>query len=411
MRKQMRVFRTERIWLKSKEQLRQLCHMSKNLYNEANYLVRQAYFNQKEWIQIYQFREELANSSNFQQLPIHTAKKVLWNVDKAWKSFFAANADWKTHPEKYFTQPRIPKYKPKNGQFQVAFEKKQVTFSNGILSLPQITGVQVKPRLASPSTLISVRIIPKGVGYVLEIIYSKYVPSVPKQAPVQIAGIDIGLTNLITMVNNIGKKPIVVKGGVVKSINQYYNKERTRLQSVYDRQGIKSGLRLTRLTTKRNRKIDYYFHEVSRFVIQWCQENQIDTLIIGYNKNWKQYTRLGKRTNQNFVLIPFNRLIEKLEYKAQDAGIRIIKTPESYTSKCSFLDCEEITYHSRYLGDRISRGIFQSSNGISINSDVNAGYNIIKKEVPNAFSMSEIADGIEGVWLHPVRWNRAAVVD
>ncbi len=398
----MRVFRTERIWLKSSEQLRQLCHISKNLYNEANYLVRQTYFNQKERIQIYQFREELANSSNFQQLPVHTAKKVLWNVDKAWKSFFVANADWKTHPEKYITQPRIPKYKPKNGQFQVAFEKKQVTFSNGILSLPQITGVQVKPRLVSPSTLISVRIIPKGVGYVLEIIYSKYIPSVPKQAPVQIVGIDIGLTNLITMVNNIGKKPIIVKGGVVKSINQYYNKERVRLQSIYDRQGIKSGLRLTRLTAKRSRKISNYFHEISRFVIQWCQENQIDTLIIGYNKNWKQYTRLGKRTNQNFVLIPFNRLIEKLEYKAQDAGIRIIKTPESYTSKCSFLDQEQIGFQSRYLGERINRGLFQSSNGILINSDVNAGYNIIKKEVPNALSTTN-TDGIEDVRLHPIR--------
>ena len=385
--------------------------MSKNLYNEANYLVRQAYFNQKKWLQTCKFQQELSGSPNFQQLPLSTARKVLWLVDKAWKSFFAVSTDWNVHPEKYFAQPRIPKYKPKNGQFQVTFKKSQISFSNGVLSLPQITGVQVKPRLVSPTTLISVRIIPKGVGYVLEIIYSKYVPSVPKQAPICVVGLDIGLTNLITMVNNIGNKPIVVKGGVVKSINQYYNKERTRLQSIYDRQGIKSGIKLRRLTDKRNRKINYYFHEVSRFVILWCQENQIDTLIIGHNKNWKQYTRLGKRTNQNFVLIPFNRLIEKLEYKAQDAGIRIIKTPESYTSKCSFLDCEEITYHSRYLGDRISRGIFQSSNGISINSDVNAGYNIIKKEVPNAFSMSEIADRIEGVWLHPVRWNRAAVAD
>ena len=411
MIKQKRVFRTERIWFKPTEQLRQLCHISKNLYNEANYRVRQAFFNQKKWLQTYQFQEELANSSNFQLLPINTAKKVLWNVDKAWKSFFVANTDWKTNPEKYFAQPRIPKYKNKNGQFQVAFDKKQVTFVDGVLMLPEITGVQVKPRLATPASLIGVRIIPKGVGYVVEIIYSKYVSIVPKQAPIQIVGVDIGLINLITMVNNIGRKPIVVKGGVVKSINQYYNKERTRLQSIYDKQGIKSGIKLRKLTDKRNRKIDYYFHEVSRFVIQWCQENQIDTLIIGHNKNWKQYARLGKRTNQNFVLIPFNQLIEKLEYKAQDAGIRIIKAPESYTSKCSFLDCEQISYHSSYLGERISRGLFQSSNGILINSDVNAGYNIIKKEVPNAFSMSENSDGIEGVWLHPIRWNHTAMAD
>ena len=184
--------------------------MSKNLYNKANYLVRQAYFNQKKWLQTCKFQQELSSSPDFQQLPIHSAKKVLWNLDKAWKSFFAASTDWNVHPEKYFAQPRIPKYKPKNGQFQVTFKKSQISFSNGVLSLPQITGVQVKPRLVSPTTLISVRIIPKGVGYVLEIIYSKYVPSVPKQAPVHIVGIDIGLTNLITMVNNIGGDQIFV---------------------------------------------------------------------------------------------------------------------------------------------------------------------------------------------------------
>ena len=142
MTNQTRVFRTERIWLKSTEQLRQLCHISKNLYNEANYLVRQAYFNQKKWLQTCKFQQELSNSPNFQQLPLSTARKVLWLVDKAWKSFFVASTDWNVHPEKYFAQPRIPKYKPKNGQFQIAFEKRRITSSNGMLSLPQITGVQ-----------------------------------------------------------------------------------------------------------------------------------------------------------------------------------------------------------------------------------------------------------------------------
>ena len=395
------VFRTERIWLKPTEQLRQLCHVSKNLYNEANYLVRQAYFNQNKWVKTYQFREELANSSNFQQLPIPTAKKVLWNVDKAWKSFFAANTDWKTHPEKYFTQPRIPKYKPKNGQFQIAFEKKQVTFSNGILSIPQITGVQIKPRLTSPSTLISVRIIPKGVGYVLEIIYSKNVPSVPKQAPVQVAGIDIGLTNLITMVNNIGKKPIVVKGGVVKSINQYYNKERTRLQSVYDRQGIKTGKAIQKLTNKRNRKIHDCFHKISQKIIQYCVFHDIGTVVIGYNPDWKQNCHIGKRNTQNFVTIPYHRLVNQLGYKAEEQGITVIKQEESYSSKCSFLDKEPIKRHKKYLGCRITRGLFKSTTGTIINADVNGAYNILKKAFLNAVE----ADRIEDVGLHPLRWR------
>ena len=326
-------------------------------------------------------------------------------MDKAWKSFFAANTDWNVHPEKYFAQPRIPKYKPKNGQFQIAFEKKQIISSNGMLSLPQITGVQVKPRYASPTTLISVRIIPKGIGYVVEIIYSKRVPSTLKQTPVNIVGIDIGLTNLITMVNNIGKKPIAIKGGVVKSINHYYNKERSRLQSEYTRQKIKIGKKMKKLADKRNRKVDSYFHEASRCIINWCDKNDIDTIVIGRNKNWKHRIKLGKRINQNFVSVPFDRLIHMIQYKAQDVGIRVLLPREDYTSKSSFLDGESVTRHLKYSGERISRGLYCSKNGILINSDVNGAYNIIKKAVPNVFSQRETVDGIKGVWLHPVRWK------
>jgi len=375
------------------------------LYNEANYLVRQAYFNQKKWLQTHRFRPELYNSPNFQQLPLSSAQKVLQLVDKAWKSFFTASADWKVHPEKYFQQPRIPKYKNKNGQFQIAFKKKQVTFTNGVLMLPQITGVQVKQRLATPASLIGVRIIPKGVGYVMEIIWLKSVPSVPNYAPLHIAGIDIGLTNLITMVNNVGEEPIVIKGGVVKSINHYYNKGRARLQSVYARQKIKTGKKMRKLSDKRNKKIESYFHEASRYIITWCETNDIDTIVIGRNKKWKHRIDLGKKVNQNFVSIPFDRLIHMIQYKAQDVGIRVLLSREDYTSKSSFLDGEPITRHSNYSGKRISRGLYCSKNGILINSDVNGAYNIIKKAVPDAFSKWKVDDGIKGVWLHPVRWK------
>ena len=404
MTEQIRVIRTERIWLKPTKQLTHLCHLSKNLFNEANYLVRQAFFNEKMWIRLSQLQQELSTSLNFQQLPKQTAQKVLGYVDKAWKSFFAASADWKVHPEKYFSQPRIPKYKPKNGQFQVVFKKNQITSNDdGVLMLPQITGVQIKPRLASPSSFFSVRIVPKGVGYVVEIIYSKYVPSIPKYAPLHIVGIDIGLTNLITMVNNIGKKPIAIKGGVVKSINHYYNKERARLHSIYTKQSIKIGEKMKKIIAKREKKIDSYFHVASRYIINWCKENDIDTVVIGLNKNWKQQIDLGKRVNQNFVSVPFDRLIQMIHYKAQDEGIRFIQTREDYTSKCSFLDGDLIKRQGSYSGERISRGLFCSKNGIFINSDVNGAYNIIKKAVPNAFSRWETADGIEGVWLHPIR--------
>ncbi len=405
MTEQVRIIRTERVWLKPTTQLKHLCHISKNLFNEANYLVRQAFFNEKKWIRLSQLQVELFASPNFQALSVPTARKVLQLVDKAWKSFFAASVDWKSHPEKYFQQPRIPKYKPKNGQFQVVFQKNQVTFSNGVLILPQITGIQIEPRLASPSSLLGVRIIPQGIGYVLEIIYSKYVPRAPKHASLHIVGIDIGLTNLITMANNIGEKPIVIKGGVVKSINYYYNKERTRLQSVYANQHIKIGKKMRKLSDKRNKKLDSYFHEVSCHIISWCEKNDIDTIVIGRNKYWKHQINLGKKVNQNFVSIPFDKLIQMIQYKAQDVGIRVLLSREDYTSKSSFLDREPVTKQLNYAGERISRGLYRTKGGILINSDVNGAYNIIRKAVPNAFSQWETADGIKGVWLHPIRWK------
>ncbi len=200
------------------------------------------------------------------------------------------------------------------------------------------------------------------------------------------------------MVNNIGDSPIVINGKSIKALNQYFNKRKSRLQSIYDKIGVKIGKRQQRMFLKRKRQIKDRLHKSSRFVIDWCLQHNIDTLVVGYNQTWKQNINIGKRNNQHFVNIPFFMLIKQLEYKCEDEGIQFITTDENYTSKCSFLDNEPIQKHSKYLGRRIKRGMFQSSTGTLINADVNGAYNIMKKVVPNAF-----AEGIEGVGLHPER--------
>lgn len=401
----MRIFRTERIWLKPTKQLRHLYHVSKNLFNEANYLVKQTFFKEKKWIRTTQLQQELSTSPNFQELSVSTAQKILQLVDKAWKSSFATLTDWQLNPEKYFQKPRISKYKPKNGEFQLVFTRNHLIFSNKVLTLPQQTGVQAKTRFSSATSLIGVRVIPKGVGYVLEIIYSKYVPKTPKCDPLNVIGIDIGPTNLITMVSNIGKKPIVVKGGVPKSINQYYNKERAKIQSTYNRQGIKTGKAMQKLSNKRNKKLMDYFHKVSKQITEYCVKNNIGKIVIGYNLDLKQKCWIGKRRTQNFVTIPYYKLVRQLEYKAEEQGITAIRREESHSNKCSFLDNELIKHHDEYLGKRISRGLFKSERGIIINADVNGAYNILKKAVPNAFA----ANGIEVEGLQPTRWRLATV--
>jgi IS605 OrfB family transposase len=397
--------RAERLWFPPDETVAYFCRLTKNLYNQATYLVRQEFFSSGRWVRYQTLYEQLKESPNYKDLPAQTGQQLLRLVDAMWASYFAAKRDWEEHPDKYLGKPRLPKYKPKDGQFLLLFTNQQVKLEQGLFKLPDVMGIVVKTRLTPDTAIRGARVVPKGTGYVLEILYTKTIPVPPEGEPNRVAGQDIGLTNLVTEVNNTGERPVVVKGGVIKSINQYFNKERARLQSIYDKQDIKEGKKMRKLADTRDRKINALFHEVSRATIDRCVARGIDTLVIGRNEGWKQEVPLGKRTNQNFVSVPYDRLFHMLAYKGRDQGIRVVFTREAYTSKCSFLDKESIQRHDQYLGKRIKRGLFRSAKGLLINSDVNGGYNITVQVVPNAFSQWETPDGIEGVWLHPVKWT------
>ena len=329
-------------------------------------------------------------------MPSQTAQQILKLLDKNWKSFFNSIKEWKEHPKKYQGRPKPPKYKKKNGEFIIIFTNQQCRIKNGYLFFPEKAKLSpIKTRIKN--LLHQVRIIPKGLFYNLEIIYSKEIDNLNLNKD-RFIGIDLGISNIVTIVNNVGLKPTIIKGGIVKSVNQFYNKRIAELKSIKDKQGIKFETnRLQKITAKRNNKINDIFHKISREVINYCIENNFGTIIIGYNRAWKQKVNMGKINNQKFVQIPFFKLINQIKYKSELFGIDIIIDGESFTSKCSFLDKEPIKRHKKYMGKRVNRGLFKSKKGILINADVNAGYNIIKKVVPNAVS----ADGIEGVGLHP----------
>ena len=398
----MKVKRTERIWLKPSDELSRLCHLSKNLYNEANYIVRQELFNSGKWIRYNELCSLLKPSENYRALPAQSAQQTLKYLDHNWKAFFKAVKAWKAHPEKFYAKPGIPKYKNKDGEFVLIFTNQQCKIVDGLLIFPnKVTEVIGKIKTRIREGLREVRIVPKGMGHVLEIVYEKDI-DVPKRDKSRVAGIDLGVRNLVAMANNIGKKPIVVKGGTVKSINQYFNRENARVQSTYDRQGIKTGKRAKRLIVKREKKLHDYFHKVSRAIIDYLVDNDIGTLVIGYNDNWKQGVNIGKRNNQTFVTIPFYKLVHMLQYKAEEQGIEVIIQDEAHTSKCSFFDNEPVEHREPYIGKRISRGLFRTGKVYIVNADVNAGNNIIKKAVPKAFTKA-MADGIEGAVGHPLR--------
>jgi len=394
--------RIESFYIKPDPDLSHWCHLAKNLYNEANYIVRQELFHNGVWLRYYDVWLALKETSdNYDELPTGTAQQILRLIDSAWKSFFASIKEWKKHPEKFLGRPKLPKYKPKDGEFVLPFTNQQVRHKDGLIKLPRKFDVEVKTRLNEGTNIRGARIVPQGVGYRLEVIYDKEVPEPPLEST-RIAGLDLGVNNLVTIGTNIGIEPIVVNGGVVKSWNQFYNKKRAQLRSVLDRQGGKSSRRLNRLYLKRKRKMQDYFHKTSRRIIDWCVQHNIDTIVIGHNDGWKQNVRLGRRNNQNFVGIPFGMLISQLEYKAEDVGIRIVLQNEAHTSKCSFLDNEPVCHQKQYAGQRVKRGLFRASDGRLINADLQAAYNIVKKAFPNAFT-----DGIEGIGVCPRRLSVA----
>lgn len=404
----MELTRTEQIWLSGNDVLSEQCHFSKNLWNEANYAVRQEFFSTGKWTRYNTLAGNLKASENFKSLNAQTAQQVLKILDRSWKSFFKAIKEWSKHPDKFLSRPKLPGYKEKNGEFMLVYTNQQVKTKDGYVLFPKKLNLKVETRLEDDTKLSEVRIIPKGTGYVLEIVYEKKAEPLNLDKD-RIIGIDFGLRNIVTIGNNIGEKPIVIKGGILKSINQFYNKRKAELQSIYNRQGVKTGTAERKLTEKRNRKIKDAMHKISRYIINWCIDNNIGTIVIGYNDAWKQEAELGKRNNQNFVLIPYYLLTHDIQYKGEETGINVVEQEESHTSKCSFLDNESVEHHDSYMGKRIKRGIFRSAKGILINADVNGSLNIIRKAVSEAFPKGS-ADEIEGVGLHPKRANTKMIL-
>lgn len=392
----MKLTRTEKIHFKSNV-VDGMCYASKNLYNVANYIIRQEFFTNRKWIRYNALYSILKDTDEYKALPAQTSQQILKILDRNWKSFFRSIKDWKKNPSKYCGMPRPPQYKKKDGKNLLVFTNQQCKIKNGILKFPKCTHLEFKIRLENID-LREVRIVPNHYNYVCEIVYEKEV-DVHEVKSDNVIGIDLGLTNVVTVANNFGEQPFIVKGGVVKSMNQFYNKTKAQIQSVYDLHKIKCTKRLNKITYKRNNKINDYFHKLSRYIVDYAHDHNVSVIVVGKNNGWKQECNMGKRTNQTFVQVPFDTLIGMIRYKSEEYGITVMEHEEAYTSKCSFLDNETIEKHETYKGKRFKRGLFRSNNGSIINADVNGALNIIRKAIPNAFKM---ANGIEGVVLHPV---------
>jgi len=335
--------------------------------------------------------KSLQKSEPYKLLMSQAAQCTLQVLDRCWKSFFASIRDWKKYPDKYLGRPKIPKYKKKDGRFPWFLKNNQTWIRDGYLGfqLRAMNGYKFKTNVKG--RLISVRFIPRGNIYIMEIVYEIDALE-EKLESKNIIGIDLGVNNFVTMVNNIGLQPIIINGKGIKSINQYYNKWKAKLQSELKIRHDKSwSNKLDILTRKRSNRIKNYIHHTSHYIIDYCKENGIDTIVLGLNKTWKQECSMNDKATQNFIYIPYNILINQLKYKCQDNNINFIIHEEAFTSGTSFLDNELPVKENYDKSRRVKRGLFKSNNDRYINSDVNGAYQIIRKVFPNVS-----AEGIEG---------------
>jgi len=386
---------------------------SKNLYNAANYEIRQSYIHEGKYLHYPEMDQRMQTHEAYRALPAKVSQQVLKQLATAWESFFKARDAYFADPAKFQARPKLPAYKHKTQGRNLliytiqAISRGKKGLKRGIIK-PSMLAIEVKTK---QKRLDQVRIVPRHGFYVVEAVYEKEVQPAPLN-PAFYAGIDLGITNLVALTSN---KPsfqaALVNGRPLKSVNQFYNKRKAALQSQLGHPGTTH--RLERLTNTRNRRIDHDLHTISRQIIDLLVKEQIGVLCIGKNEGWKQEANLGKRTTQHFVQIPHARLIHMLTYKAQLVGMQVEITEESYTSKASLLDLDPLLVYkvgedARYTfsGRRVKRGLYRVSDGRQINADCNGSGNIIRKVAPTAFGYRGVEDGkavLAALVVHPVR--------
>ena len=340
---------------------------------------------------------------DYNSLPGQVNQQVMKNCYANWKGYFESLKDYKVAASKYTGRPKPPKYKPsgsmsgisfsnqictikkeKDGKQYLRFPKTNLTFN---LS-KHLTGKVAEQNMK----LQQVRVMKWYDDVMLEIVLDctkELIPLIPEKDIKNVMAIDLGVNNLAACVSNNGMQPFIINGKPLKSMNQYYNKRRSRIMAdlrvgKQSNEGIYQSKRSKALDRKRSLKVKDYLHKATALIVNQVVENDIHKVIIGYNSSWKKDVEMRKKDKQTFIQIPFTMFINMLEYKLNALGIHMATHEESYTSQASFLDKDKIpTYGDKkikpFSGKRIKRGLYRSKEGIVINADINGAANILRK--------------------------------
>lgn len=373
--------------------IRELCHIAKNLTNEAIYRVRQYYFAEGKFLKYEKNYALLKSSENYKLLNSNMAQQILKEVDGSFKAFFSLLKLAK-QGKYFFKDCKLPHYLPKDGYTTLVIgfvrlngNKLILPFSNSFKKTHKAVEITIPPVLLDKKVK-EIRVIPKANARFFEIQYIYEAECVQRNLNIQNAlALDLGINNLVTAVSNTGKS-FILDGRKLKSINQRFHKENARLQSIKDKQhfGKRTTNRQKAIARNRNNKVNDYMNKAARKVINYCIANDIGTLVVGYNVTFQRNSHIGKQNNQNFVHIPYGRLRDKLSYLSKRNGIAYVEQEESYTSKASFWDKDKIPVYNddnpkeyQFSGSREHRGLYKTSNGKFLNADVNGALNIMRK--------------------------------
>ena len=355
-------------------------HLSNNVYNQALYRFRQAFFKGK-WLSYEKLDKSFKQSFNQKDCmlyrsmkSVHLAQQILKLVNQNMTSWNKARKAYLKAPQKFTGKPKIPKYKSKGGKNIVIVDNQTAKLrANGIVEIPVMDSLKIKLQHKETNKIQQVRVIPKNNTFVIEIVYKTNKVIDYKEDNGRYLTIDPGLDNAFTLASNVkGFKPVIINGRPLKSVNQYYNKQKARLTRIYDlSKQNRNTKRLNKLDFYRNQKMLKFAHEASKRIVEIALSHELNTIVIGKNKGQKRSSNMGKRINQNFIGIPHQKMIEMIEYKANLAGIVVIQANEAYTSQTSFLD-NEIPIKQNgdkdrkrkglsHVKSRVKRGLFNSN--------------------------------------------------
>lgn len=384
------------------------CHLSKNLYNHANYIIRNEFVKNNNWVRYNDLDKILKSDSeypDYKDMPTaQSAQQTLKLIDKNWKAFFKTIKDFKNNKGKYLGKPNLPKYLSKDGYLILTLTNQNCKLIDSYIKFPKcFNDFKIKTKIDGCSKLQQVRIVPKLNYLIVEVVYKIDKDVKPRLDNKRYLSIDLGISNFAAITNNFGLKPIIVNGNGLKSMNKYYNKQLAKYKSLAKTVNkLDTTKRIQRLHNKSHFKMYDAMHKISSYIIKYANENDVSKIIIGYNKSWKNKSNLNKTVNQTFVQIPYLSFIEKLKYKAESLGIELITVNEAYTSGTSFFDNELATAEFYNRDRRIYRGLFKTNMGVLVNADINASLQILKQVSSDAFRECQ---EVQGLVLNPVKIN------